>query len=107
MLRNALTRMNHQYSIRLPLRVSVEVSKRGRFLGRYFTRDMNAESVFIETRMANLNANDILELTFIFPGAEHRDCTLLAVVARIGAEGAGLILIDPEQKALDILGAAA
>ena len=98
--------MNHRYSIRLPLRVPVEVSKRDRFLGRYFTRDMDAEGVFIETRMANLNANDVVELTFIFPGAESRDCTLMAVVARIGVEGAGLILIDHEHKALDILRAA-
>lgn len=82
--------MNQRYSTRLQLRVPVEVSKRDRFLGRYFTRNMDAEGAFIETRMENLSANDVVELTFIFPGAESRDCTLMAVVARIGVEGAGV-----------------
>lgn len=98
--------MDHRYSVRLPLRLTVEVFKRERFLGKYITRNIDVEGVFIEMRTADLEANDVLKLIFIAPGRERCDCTLSAGVVRLDVYGAGMMLFDHERKALDIVRAA-
>jgi hypothetical protein len=97
--------MDHRYSVRLPLNLTVEVFKRERFLGRYITRNMDVEGVFIEMRTTELEANDVVKLVFIAPDCQHCDYTLLAGVVRVAADGAGMMLFDHEHKALDILSA--
>ena len=95
--------MNHRYSVRLPLRVPVEVFKRGQFLGRYNTRDMDVEGVFIEMPTTDLQPAEVLELIFVVPDWKRCDCTLLAGVVRLEADGAGMMLFDHEHKALNIM----
>jgi len=98
--------MDHRYSVRLPLRLTVEVFKRERFLGRCITRNMDVEGIFIEMRTTDLEANDVVKLIFVAPDSEHCDYTLIAGVVRVDADGAGMMLFDHEHKALDILRAA-
>jgi len=98
--------MNHRYSVRLPLRIAVEVFRQERLLGRYTTRNMDAEGIFIEMRSTDVAANDVVKLVFVFPDRERCDPTLMAGVVRLDADGAGMMLIDYEHKAPDILRAA-
>jgi len=98
--------MDHRYSVRLPLHLTVEVFKRERFLGRYTTRNMDVEGIFIEMRTADLEANDVVKLVFVVPDRQHCDYTLIAGVVRVDADGAGMMLFDHEHIALDILRAA-
>lgn len=98
--------MDHRYSVRLPLHITVEVFKREKFLGRYITRNMDVEGIFIEMRTTDLAVNDMLDLIFLFPDCERCDCSLIAGVVRIDADGAGMMLFDHEHKAPDILRAA-
>ena len=98
--------MDHRYSVRLPLHLTVEVYKRERFLGRYTTRNMDVAGVFIEMRKTDLEPNEVVRLNFVAPDGERGDCTLLAGVVRLDADGAGMMLFDYEDKALDILRAA-
>jgi hypothetical protein len=98
--------MDHRYSVRLPLRLTVEVFKRERFLGRYIARNMDVEGIFIEMRTTDLETNDVVKLIFVVPDCQHCDRTLIAGVVRVDADGAGMMLFDHEHKALDILKAA-
>ncbi len=98
--------MDHRCSVRLPLHLTVEVFKRERFLGRYTTRNMDVEGIFIEMRTTDLEANDVVKLVFIAPDCQHCDYTLIAGVVRVDADGAGMMLFDHENKAPDILRAA-
>ena len=98
--------MDHRYSVRLPLHLTVEVYKRERFLGRYTTRNMDVEGVFIEMRKTDLEPNEVVRLNFVAADCESGDCTLLAGVVRLDADGAGIMLFDYEDKALDIIRAA-
>ena len=98
--------MDHRYSVRLPLHLTVEVYKRERFLGRYTTRNMDVEGVFIEMRKTDLEPNEVVRLNFVAADCESGDCTLLAGVVRLDADGAGMMLFDYEDKALDIIRAA-
>ena len=98
--------MDHRYSVRLPLHLTVEVFKRERFLGRYITRNMDVEGIFIEMRTTDLETNDVVKLIFVVPDCQHCDYTLIAGVVRVDADGAGMMLFDHEHKALDILRAA-
>lgn len=95
--------MDHRYSVRLPLHLTVEVFKREQFLGRYITRDMDLEGVFIEMRTTNLEPNELVKLIFDDPDGKHIYYTLIAGVARLDADGVGMMLFDHEHKALDIL----
>lgn len=95
--------INHRYSVRLPLGVPVEVFKRGQFLGRYIIRDMDVEGVFIEMPTTDLQPAEVLELVFVATDWERCDCTLLAGVVRLEADGAGMMLFDHEHKALSIM----
>jgi hypothetical protein len=95
--------MDHRYSVRLPLHLTVEVFKRERFLGRYITRNMDVEGIFIEMRTTELETNDVVKLIFVIPDRARCDCTLNAGVVRVDADGAGMMLFDREHKALDIL----
>jgi hypothetical protein len=88
------------------LRIAIEVFRQERFLGRYITRNMDAEGIFIEMRSTDLEANDVVKLVFVFPDREGCDCTLMAGVVRVDADGVGMMLIDHEHKAPDILRAA-
>ena len=92
--------MNHRYLVRLPLRLPVEVFKQEQFLGRYITRNMDVEGVFIEIRTTDLEANDVVKLVFILPDGGSRQHTLMAGV---DGEGAGMMLFDYEHKAPNIL----
>lgn len=98
--------MDHRYSVRLPLHLTVEVFKQERFLGRYVARNMDVEGIFIEMRTTELEANDVVKLIFHVPDCERCDFSLSAGVVRVDADGAGMMLFDHEHKALDILRAA-
>jgi hypothetical protein len=95
--------MDHRYSVRLPLHLTVDVFKRERFLGRYITRNMDVEGIFIEMRTTDLEANDVVKLIFVVPDNERCGRTLIAGVVRVDADGAGMMLFDHEHKALDII----
>lgn len=95
--------MNHRYSVRLPLRLTVEVVKQERSLGSYVTRNMDVEGVFIEMRTTDLEVNDVVKLIFTVSDGKRCDYTLMAGVVRLCVEGAGMMLFDHEHKALDIL----
>jgi len=95
--------MDHRYSVRLPLHLTVEVFQREQFLGRYITRNMDVEGVFIEMRTTDLEPNEVVKLIFVVPDSERRYYTLIAGVVRLDADGAGMMLFDHEHKALDII----
>lgn len=98
--------MDHRYSVRLPMHLTVDVFKRERFLGRYITRNMDVEGVFLEMPTADLEPNEVLKLMFVVPDCECCDYTLIAGVVRLDADGAGMMVFDREHKALNILRAA-
>lgn len=95
--------MDHRFAVRLPLRFTVEVFKQERFLGRYITRNMDVEGVFIEMRPTDLKPNEVVKLNFFVSDCEHCDYTFIAGVIRVNADGAGMMLIDYEHKVMDIL----
>jgi len=95
--------MDHRYYVRTQLRLPVGVYKQGRFMGRFETRDINLEGVFIEMQTGDLEPNDIVELIFRLPGGERCDCALFAGVVRIGVGGAGLMLFDHDAKTFAIM----
>jgi len=98
--------MENRYSVRLPLRLTVEVIKDERFLGRFVTRDIDIEGVFIEMRTTDLEENDVVELTFIVPDDELSEYTVMAGVVRLSTDGAGMMLFGHEHRVLDVLAAA-
>jgi len=98
--------MDNRYAVRLPLHLPVEVFQRERFLGRYITRNMDVEGVFIEMRATDLELNEVVKLIFVVPDGERCNDTLIAGVVRLDADGAGMMLFDHEHKALEILRAA-
>ncbi len=95
--------MNHRCFVRTRLRLPVMVYKQGRFIGRFETRDVDPEGAFIEMQMTDLEPNDIVELNFLVRGGERCGCRLFAGVVRLDFDGAGLILLDHENKTLDII----
>jgi len=64
---------------------------------------MDAEGVFIEMRTTDLKPNEVVKLIFVVPDCERCDYTLIAGVIRLDSDGAGMMLIDHEHKAIDIL----
>jgi hypothetical protein len=98
--------MDYRYSIRLPLRHAVEVFKREQSLGRYMTRNMDVEGLFLEMPTTDLESNDVVKLIFIDPDGESCRYIMMAGVVRLCVDGAGMMLFDYEHKALDILRAA-
>lgn len=98
--------MDHRYSIRLPLRVAVEVFKQEQSLGCYITRNMDVDGLFVEMPTTDLESNDVVNLIFIGPQGEYGGYTLMAGVVRLSVDGAGMMLFDNGHKAIDILRAA-
>jgi hypothetical protein len=98
--------MDHRYSTRLPLQLTVEVSKQEQFLGRFKTRNMDVEGVFIEMRTTDLKPNDIVKLVFFVTKGESVNYTLDASVVRVDDFGVGMILVDDIDMILELLGAA-
>jgi hypothetical protein len=64
---------------------------------------MDVEGVFIEMPTTDLRPAEVLELVFVVPDWGRCDCTLLAGVVRLEADGAGMMLFDHEHKALNIM----
>lgn len=95
--------MDHRYSVRSPLHLGVDVFKQERFLGRYFTRNMDVEGISIEMPTTDLQPAEVLKLVFLVPDWGRNDCTLLAGVVRLEADGAGMMPFDHEHKALSIM----
>ena len=95
--------MNHRSSVRIAVHLTVDVFKREQFLGRYTTRNMDVEGVFIEMRTTDLDANDLVELLFVTCDCGYCNYALTAGVARLDTDGAGMMLFDHDHRALDIL----
>jgi len=98
--------MDHRNSVRLPLRVAVEVIKQRRFLGRFVTRNLDVEGAYIEMRTTAIEPNDVVELIFVVPVAELCEYPVTAGVVRLDADGAGVMLCGHETNMLDVIRAA-
>jgi hypothetical protein len=86
--------VNHRYSVRIPLRVEVKLSRHGNNLGRYMTRDMDSYGAFVETEGLALNPNEIvkLEISSLRESSDH--LPLKAMVVRTTARGVGLMFTN-------------
>lgn len=99
--------MDHRYLTRTPLTVTVDVFRQEHYLGRFRTRDIDVEGVFIEMPVYGISPNDVLELVFRLPAADRCNHALFAGVARIADDGAGLMLFDRGEVTLEILNSVA
>lgn len=96
--------MNHRCSARISLHVEVDVFHQGRTLGRYLTRDINPEGVFIETGPVALYPNDIVELEFVVSGDISRIDRMKAMVIWHNGGGIGLLFTESDPAFYDRLG---
>ena len=82
--------MDHRYSTRLPLHLNVEVFNQEQFVGRFKTRNMDVEGVFIEMRTTYLKPSEIVKLALFVPDGGRGNYTLDACVVRVDTYGAGM-----------------
>lgn len=95
--------MSQRYLVRTPLSLPVDVFHHEAYLGRFLTRDIDVEGVFLEMPTGTLKPNDVLELSFLRPDGKRCSYVLFACVARVTDEGAGLMLFDRPDVTLEIL----
>ncbi len=75
---------------RLPIRVAFDVYDRCRYLGRFWTRDLSQEGLFLHTESAEPLWRTILSLRFCANGVER--CLRGTAVHGIPGEGVGIQL---------------
>ena len=86
--------MNHRYSVRIPLRVEVKLSRHGNDLGHYMTRNIDSDGAFVETHGLVLHPNDILKLEVRLPRETPGHVAVQALVVRNTVTGAGLLFTN-------------
>ncbi|MGA7979953.1 MAG: PilZ domain-containing protein [Chromatiaceae bacterium] len=82
--------MEHRYSPRVQGALDVEISCKGRHLGRFRTRDVSFEGMFFETGAADLEPNDFLGLSLKVNGQSY---SMRGVVVHGSREGVGVMLV--------------
>lgn len=95
--------MERRHFTRTRLRLPVQIFIRDRFVGRYETRDIDLEGVFIESHACDLAPNDLVELAFLRADGTRFEYILNAGVVRRTADGVGLMLFDNGARALAII----
>ncbi len=85
--------MQHRYSQRWPLKVDVELYFGSCFLGRFKTRDISLQGLFVETGPLQVRPNDFLFLQFTdTPRIGGNAESVIGQVARCTPEGIGILL---------------
>jgi hypothetical protein len=95
--------MEHRYHARMPVRMAVDVYIRKRHLGRFETRNIDLEGLFVEGKTSELRQNDVVELVFPGGAALRGRPRLHAAVVRCDADGFGMMLLDHDDGMLDLI----
>jgi hypothetical protein len=82
--------MEHRYSPRVEGALDVELSCRGRHLGRYQTRNISFEGMFLETGPVDLEPNDFLDLRLKAKGRSH---SMRGFVVHRSCDGVGVMVV--------------
>jgi hypothetical protein len=82
--------MEHRYSPRVEGALDVEISCRGRHLGRYQTRNISFDGMFLETGAVDLEPNDFLGLRLKAKGQSHR---MRGFVVHRSRDGVGVMVV--------------
>jgi hypothetical protein len=86
--------MNHRCSVRIPLRVEVDLFRHGHDLGRYMTRNIDSDGGFLETGALALFPSDIVKLAIAAPREDPGHVSIRAMVVRRTDEGVGLLFTN-------------
>jgi len=86
--------MNHRFSVRIPLRVEVKLSRHGNDLGHYMTRNIDSDGAFVDVRGLVLHPNDFLELEVRLPRENPGHVAVKALVVRNTVTGVGLLFTN-------------
>jgi len=95
--------MEHRLHIRRLFRIGVELYKRGEFIGRFDTRDIDPGGVFVETRRLNLRLNAMMTLRFVVDRKDNLESRILkAMVVHQSHEGVGLMFCNADRGSLNM-----
>lgn len=89
-------RIEHRYESRLPAVVGVEVWHRDLCLGRFRTRNLCREGMFIETGPTGLRPNDLVRVVVRTPAGSHEAA---AMVVHRSERGVGVTCAASELTA--------
>jgi hypothetical protein len=95
--------MDHRHSARMPVRLTVDIFTQDRFIGRFKTRNLDVDGVFVEMSTIGLRLNEILKLILFVPNSDRGSYTVDASVARVDTHGTGMILLGNEDTILEVL----
>lgn len=98
--------MEHRYSPRVKAGLMVELFARQHRLGRFTTRDVSIDGMFLETRrILHLRRNEPVEVQLLREeGVPPRGRpTLRALVAHVGRDGVGVLVLDGDQHAYKLM----
>lgn len=82
--------VKHRATRRVALRLPLDVSHEGRYLGCFETRDIDADGAFVKTGGRRLPENAVLELAFRAPERSGGISRMKAVVAYSTRDGVGV-----------------
>jgi hypothetical protein len=94
--------VEHRFSPRIPIRLSVEVYHDERYLSSFKTRNLGYHGLFVETGRIGLLCGSLVQVRLTVPRAA-RKCTLNAVVIHYSAEGAGLLFAAAQAESLSVI----
>lgn len=98
--------MEHRYSRRLKAGLMVELFVRQHRMGRFTTRDVSVDGMFLETEAPlQLRRNEPVEVQLLreeWVPPRGRP-TLRALVAHVGKDGVGVLVLDGDQRAYKLM----
>ncbi|MGD8854459.1 MAG: PilZ domain-containing protein [Gammaproteobacteria bacterium] len=90
--------MNHRFSVRVPLRVEVKLSRHGNDLGRYMTRDIDSDGAYLETGQLVVFPNEIVDVGIRFPGENSGNLSIKGMIVRTTSQGIGLMFTESSEE---------
>lgn len=88
--------MKKRFAHRTLLDIEVELYRRGRRLGRYRTRDIDGDAVFIAASDIGVNLHDVLEVDFRISHASMAGLRRKGVVVRHAGDGIAVVFVNED-----------
>ena len=102
--------MERRYGPREPVSLEVEIYRGHNKLGRFKSRDIGFEGMFVVAKDVGLKAGELVTIRLTHPLSEIDGYTLPAIVVRLSNAGVGLMFADDDPiffRVLDALSDAA
>ncbi|MFZ5621485.1 MAG: hypothetical protein ACOY5W_10720 [Pseudomonadota bacterium] len=88
--------MKKRFAHRTLLDIEVELYRRGRRLGRYRTRDIDGDAVFIAASDIGVNLHDVIEVDFQISHASMASLRRKGVVVRHAGDGIAVVFVNED-----------